>query len=58
MASKMVTRVFKPKITIEYLALLNKTFMSIFLCINMFSNEIYTFYSEINSKWQFDNFFM
>ena len=44
------TKVFKPKITIENLALLNKTFMFIFQCVNMICNEIYTFNSEINSK--------
>ena len=59
MASKMATHVFQPKLTIEYLALLNKTFMLLFFrCINMISNEIYTVYSEINSEWQLDNLFM
>ena len=59
MASKMATQVFKPKLTIEYLALLNKTFMLLFFrCINMISNEIYTFYSEINLELQLDNLFM
>ena len=58
MASKMTTQVFKPKITVEYLAPLNKTLMFIFQCVNMISNEIYTFYSETNSKWQLDIYFM
>ena len=59
MASKMAIQVFKPKLTVEYLALLNKTFMLLFIrCINMISNEINTFYSEINTEWQLGNLFM
>ena len=59
MASTMATQVFKPKLTTEYLALLNKTFMLLFFrWINMIANEIYTFYSEINSECQLDNLFM
>ena len=59
MASKTATQVFKPKLTIEYLALLNKTFMLLFFrCINMIANEMNTFYLEINSEWQLDNLFM
>ena len=59
MTSKMATQVFTPKLTTEYLALLNKPFMLLFFwCINMISNEIYTFYSEINSELQLDNLFM